>query len=395
MKARIREAGAEFCDYGSEVTAQMLSKTALLHLQLLPACQVLLPTLQAQLSGLMQESHTRGESVVLLADPMALWSMLLSHLYPALRLVLCYPILVGCRIASSHMSQHAPCCEAAAQLVAEYNLPFDPVRLLNHPRCTGSVVLFGKSLQPLNQRFLSSSSHVTFMGPALLFNNKQHSSTAVEQKKDNVVLTEIAAKLNQGNFHNTVYISLGTLVKDPHMLRALFDAFVTAFPQDLFIMSTSLDRKQHASLRASLPVELDNMLLYDHVPQPRVLALCDLFITHGGLNSIVESCLVGVPLLLIPCFGDQFYNSSHAAHLHVGLQIDKTAAMDPGQVEQHRTKYKSLISHAENNKFRQALKVIQAELQSYALPDVNNQTGLDRTLQVVLHGSMSDNVATA
>lgn len=52
-------------------------------------------------------------------------------------------------------------------------------------------------------------------------------------------------------------------------------------------------------LRASINVS-SNILLFKRVPQLKCLQLADLFITHGGLGSVKESIMSGVPMLSYP-----------------------------------------------------------------------------------------------
>ncbi|KAL3110700.1 hypothetical protein niasHT_010712 [Heterodera trifolii] len=47
-----------------------------------------------------------------------------------------------------------------------------------------------------------------------------------------------------------------------------------------------------------------------------------LFITHGGLNSIIEAVKFGVPLLLFPFFGDQYNNAEAMAARGVAKVLD-------------------------------------------------------------------------
>uniref|UniRef100_T1L0V1 Glucuronosyltransferase n=1 Tax=Tetranychus urticae TaxID=32264 RepID=T1L0V1_TETUR len=51
---------------------------------------------------------------------------------------------------------------------------------------------------------------------------------------------------------------------------------------------------------------------------PRV----DLFITHGGTNSFIESLAAGKPLIVIPQFGDQLDNAQRIADLNLGVRIN-------------------------------------------------------------------------
>lgn len=51
---------------------------------------------------------------------------------------------------------------------------------------------------------------------------------------------------------------------------------------------------------------------------------CRLFITHGGLHSLIESVNYSVPLIGVPFFTDQQHNMALVEHLGIGktLNID-------------------------------------------------------------------------
>lgn len=50
-----------------------------------------------------------------------------------------------------------------------------------------------------------------------------------------------------------------------------------------------------------------------------------LFVTHGGLLSAEESLFHGVPMLVMPGFGDQFANAMMATRMGYGLELRWTA----------------------------------------------------------------------
>jgi N-glycosyltransferase len=65
-----------------------------------------------------------------------------------------------------------------------------------------------------------------------------------------------------------------------------------------------------------------NVRVVEHVPQPLLLPTCDLFITHGGLNSVREAMQCGVPLVLTPFGADQPNNAERCAAYGLGVRVD-------------------------------------------------------------------------
>ena len=56
----------------------------------------------------------------------------------------------------------------------------------------------------------------------------------------------------------------------------------------------------------------NNVKLMSWLPQNDILGhpKTRLFIGHAGINGILESTYHGVPMILAPFFGDQFYNAN-------------------------------------------------------------------------------------
>ncbi|MEU7137663.1 glycosyltransferase [Streptomyces sp. NPDC046261] len=70
-----------------------------------------------------------------------------------------------------------------------------------------------------------------------------------------------------------------------------------------------------------------NTHLVDHIPQPLLLRCAQLFITHGGYNSIREAVGAGVPMVVTPRFGDQLANADRVQEFGLGRRMG-----GPGQV---------------------------------------------------------------
>ncbi len=47
-----------------------------------------------------------------------------------------------------------------------------------------------------------------------------------------------------------------------------------------------------------------------------------LFISHGGLGGLAEGVYHGVPMVIMPAFGDQHSNAARATRQGYGIQVD-------------------------------------------------------------------------
>jgi hypothetical protein len=70
----------------------------------------------------------------------------------------------------------------------------------------------------------------------------------------------------------------------------------------------------------------DNFLVRPHVPQLEVLEHTDVFVTHGGMNSVMEAIYYGVPMVVVPQQPEQAMTAARVAELGLGV------ALEPGQV---------------------------------------------------------------
>ena len=58
------------------------------------------------------------------------------------------------------------------------------------------------------------------------------------------------------------------------------------------------------------------------MPQVKVLKMADVFVTHGGLNSISEAFAYSVPMVVIPFVSDQPVNAEFVEKLGVGKRLE-------------------------------------------------------------------------
>ncbi|MEI3800847.1 MULTISPECIES: macrolide family glycosyltransferase [unclassified Chitinophaga] len=115
-----------------------------------------------------------------------------------------------------------------------------------------------------------------------------------------------------------IYISLGTLRNnEPDFYRKCFSAF--SAPDWTVVMSVG----DQIDLHTLEPIP-DNFVVKRSVPQTALLPHVDVFVTHGGLNSTMESLYYGVPMVVLPSIKEQVTTAERVRDLHLGLILDRT-----------------------------------------------------------------------
>lgn len=113
-----------------------------------------------------------------------------------------------------------------------------------------------------------------------------------------------------------LYISLGTVVNDhPGFFRLCFEAFKAEDWQVVLAYGSRVEK-------ATLGTAPANFLLAAYAPQLEVLQKSQVFVTHGGMNSIMESLYYGVPLVVLPQTPEQKMNAQRIIELGLGVVLD-------------------------------------------------------------------------
>lgn len=123
----------------------------------------------------------------------------------------------------------------------------------------------------------------------------------------------------------TLLISFGTVVTGYLLEHSHVYEFVRAFLTDLIATIEPYKHSHNVYLatgRASFPSLPDWVVCSEYLPQTELLQQnCQLFVTHGGSNSFHEALYAGVPMLVVPFFGDQHAVATYATDLQVGYAI--------------------------------------------------------------------------
>ena len=112
-----------------------------------------------------------------------------------------------------------------------------------------------------------------------------------------------------------IYISLGTFFNNrPELFEVMINACKN-FEADIIVSagkSYKMVQKKYMQ---------NNIKIYERVSQINILKKADIFLTHGGKNSINESLKFGVPMILFPIGGEQEYNAKLIEYLKCGKMI--------------------------------------------------------------------------
>ena len=154
-----------------------------------------------------------------------------------------------------------------------------------------------REYQPYQEEF--SEEHYKFLGPSVY---EREAGDFDFVKKDRPV----------------IYISLGTVLKGT---VSFFQNCIDAFQDEKIDVIISVGQKFKVKKLKNI---LSNIHIYPSVPQLAVLKMADVFVTHGGMNSISEALVYGTPMVVIPFVSDQPANAECVEKLGVAkiLQYD-------------------------------------------------------------------------
>jgi zeaxanthin glucosyltransferase len=126
-----------------------------------------------------------------------------------------------------------------------------------------------------------------------------------------------------------VYCSLGSQCDvEAQTSRRFFQCVIdtaAARPDLQFLLSLS----KGFSI-AEFPAPSANLHLSNWVPQMTVLGRASLMVNHGGMGSVKECILQGVPMVVLPLVNDEFNCAQRVVHHGLGVQGDATRLTPDG-----------------------------------------------------------------
>lgn len=140
-----------------------------------------------------------------------------------------------------------------------------------------------------------------------------------------------------------VYISLGTVL---HHAPAFYRRCIRALSQMDCDAVISIGSRVNPAELGPLP---DHVRVFPRVNQLETLASADVFLTHCGMNSVSESLLSGVPMVLFPQHSEEEAVAGRVEELGAGLRLKRPT------VKQIRA---ALCTVLENRQYRAAAQTI-------------------------------------
>ncbi|WP_226003018.1 macrolide family glycosyltransferase [Paenibacillus sp. BJ-4] len=147
-----------------------------------------------------------------------------------------------------------------------------------------------------------------------------------------------------------LYISMGTVLDHT---EDFFNTCIEAFSDFEGIVVIAAGEKADFSKINPFP---DHFIISPYVPQLEVLRHSDVFITHGGMNSVNEGIHFNVPLVVLPQDKDQPMVAQRLTELQAGYRITK----DQINVQSLRDAVREVLS---NGAYKEGVQKIKESFQ--------------------------------
>lgn len=188
------------------------------------------------------------------------------------------------------------CADALATLNADYGAGLRDHLDLMVPTADLKLVYTSRLLQPAGQFF--DSSHL-FLGPLVGARAREGQRAIASGPRP------------------LAYVALGTIFNRNAALLLLVSEALTARGWQVIVAHGDAASEQAAHWPA-------HVQSYAFVDQIGVLAQAELFVSHGGMNSVSEALAHAVPMVIIPQGVDQYLVARQTARLGAAVVIERT-----------------------------------------------------------------------
>jgi MGT family glycosyltransferase len=304
----IKATGAEFRSYpNAGISEADLAK----RVNNLVTVSVLMLEVSIRLLPFLLDEIEREKPDLVIFDSITLWGMLAARVHKVSSAAsICTFILDGVpgiikwrdylHIFRQAFTQLPTLQRLRRQLVKTYGPDIFPGKSILPCKGDVNIVYTSREFQP-DTPYIDSSFH--FVGPSILTSTRKETDFPWD------LLDPERTK---------IYLSLGTLYSNN---IGFYRTFLTAFSDHpaQFILSVGRQTEIH-----DLGLIPDSFIIQPVVPQLELLQKVDLFITHGGMNSINEGLFYGVPMVVVPQQIEQAINGRQVARQRAGVVLADT-----------------------------------------------------------------------
>ena len=179
-----------------------------------------------------------------------------------------------------------------------------------------------KMIRPFHQFDPNENTNIIFSTDFLqpsysLYDNKRYDIIypSLEQFSiENEINHRLSSFIKRNNDKKKVYISTGSFI---NMDFTYYKTLLEILIKEKYYIILSV-RNQKKDIINYFDEYSDMIYIDDFIEQKYVLNYCDLFITSGGFNSILESIYYKVPMLVIPVSSEQRLNALIIENLKLG-----------------------------------------------------------------------------
>lgn len=173
------------------------------------------------------------------------------------------------------------------------------------------------------EEWVLAPQEIEFLGKPIKAN--QHYLGLMTDTQEQTLPDNLQDFVNQARSQHKkiVYASLGTLhnVHTEGKSVQFFEKLLSIFEaKNDYYLILSVGKE----LKSTLKTLEKHIKILETVPQRGLLKEVDVFITHGGLNSVLESAYAGVPMLLVPLNSkwDQNGNAARVVYHGLGIKVN-------------------------------------------------------------------------
>ncbi|MBY0597854.1 macrolide family glycosyltransferase [Bacillus bingmayongensis] len=188
------------------------------------------------------------------------------------------------------------CQEILDRISNRYELQIGSLEQLFYYESDMTLVFTSEYFQPQAEQF---QSNVKFVGPSINAREER-----IDFPFDKLVGKEV------------IYLSMGT---ELNQQLELYNTCFHALEEFDGVVVMSVGKETDVTKLTNIP---SNFIVRPYVPQLEVLKYTNVFITHGGMNSVSEGLYYDTPLIVLPITNDQPFVARRVEELNAGIVLD-------------------------------------------------------------------------